>query len=111
KIPMPHQFTLYHYWRSSCSWRLRWALAYKGLSYQSVTVNLLKAEQKNDNYAKLNPAKFVPALIIDGEAFGESVPLIEWLEEQYPTPALLPKDPRSRLIVRQLTCTIASGIQ
>jgi maleylacetoacetate isomerase/maleylpyruvate isomerase len=108
---MPQTLTLHHYWRSSCSWRVRWALALKGVPYQSVPVNILKGEHRDPAYMALNPAGFLPCLEIDGEPYGESLALIEWIEETWPTPALLPQDPLSRLYVRQLALTIAAGTQ
>lgn len=103
--------TLYHYWRSSCSWRVRWALALKGVSYDAVPINLLKGEQAADSYLKQNPSGFVPALAIDGRFFGESMALCEWIDETWPEPALLPRAPKTRLIVRQLALTMVAGTQ
>jgi maleylacetoacetate isomerase len=106
------QPTLYHYWRSSCSWRVRWALALKGLSFQLQSIHLLEGEQRSPGYLKKNPAGFVPALeLTDGEVFGESLAILEWLEETHPTPALLPRTPRERLYVRNLAYIISSGTQ
>lgn len=102
---------LYHYWRSSCSWRVRWALALKGVAYESVPVNILNGEQNAPEYLAKNPAGFLPALTVDGRTVGESLAIIEWLEERWPAPALLPKDPLDRLHVRQLALTIAAGTQ
>jgi maleylacetoacetate isomerase len=105
------KFSLYHYWRSSCSWRVRWALALKGVSYDSVPVNLLAGEQTNAGYTEKNPACFVPAVEIDGRYFGESLAILEWIEETWPTPALLPKAPLDRLLVRQMALTVVAGTQ
>ena len=105
------KLTLYHYYRSTCSWRVRWALHYKGIAFESVAVNLLKGEQNQEQYALLNPMSYVPSLSIDGESFSESIAILEWLEEAYPNPSLLPQDPRSRMRVRQLYQLIGSGVQ
>ena len=105
------ELTLYQYWRSSCSWRLRWALAIKALPYKTVSVNLLKGEQKRPEYKRKNPAEFVPCLEIDGEIHCESLALLEWLDETYPGPSLCPGSPRERLWIRQLAHTIAVGVQ
>lgn len=102
---------LHHYWRSSCSWRVRWALNLKGVSYNTVAVNILTGEHQSPNYVKKNPSGFLPGLEINGKMFGESLAMIEWLEETYPQPALLPKDPFDRMRVRQLAMIIASGTQ
>lgn len=112
---MQPKLTLYHYWRSSCSWRVRWALKIKGLDYESKYINLLKKEQQLPEFQKINPAQYIPALIIDEggkqKVAGESLAILEWLEERWPTPALMPKNPLDRLWVRQLSLTIASGTQ
>lgn len=104
-------FSLYHYWRSSCSWRVRWALALKNVGYDSVPINLLSGEQQSAAYVAKNPAGFVPAVEIDGRFFGESLAILEWIEEKWPTPALLPKDPLDRLLVRQMALTVVAGTQ
>ncbi len=103
--------TLYHYWRSSSSWRVRWGLKIKGISYHDVPVNLLADAQKSPDYLKVNPVGFVPAIEINGKCFGESLAILEWLEEAHPLPALLPKDPLERLLVRQLMLQIACNTQ
>lgn len=102
---------LYHYWRSSCSWRVRWVLAIKGIPYESLPVNLLGKENLDPQYVTKNPSGFVPCLEIDGRAYGESLAIIEFIEELYPEPAILPSDPINKMIVRQLAYTIACGTQ
>src|SRR4051794_6007250 len=106
---MKHHLILYHYWRSSCSWRVRWALAIKGVKYESAHVNLLKNEQSTPQYRKKNPLGFVPCLEADGVAMGESLAIMEWIEENYPTPPLLPHDTFQRQKVRQLSLMIVAG--
>lgn len=103
--------TLYHYWRSSCSWRVRWALALKGLEYKSVPVNLLKNEHNELAYLKLNPSGQVPCLLVDGRPLSESLAIIEWLEETFPANPLLPKDPWLKAEIRSFVQMIAAGIQ
>ena len=103
--------TLYHYWRSSCSWRVRWALALKGLAYESIPVNLLTAEQLGEDYLRLNPMGHVPLLVEDGWAVADSIAIIEYLDQRHPSPALLPSDPRDRAHVRRLANIVASAIQ
>ena len=105
------QISLYHYWRSSCSWRVRWALALKGLAYESIPVNILTGEHQRPEYLARNPAGHLPTLVIDGRCYGESLALIEWLDETWPEPALYPAEPRARLHARQLALTIAAGTQ
>ncbi len=99
---------LYSYFRSSAAYRLRIALNLKGLDYDYVPVNLLKAEQKSDEYLRLNPQGLVPAMELpDGSTLGQSVALLEWLEETYPEPPLLPTDALARARVRSLIGSIA----
>ena len=110
KISSP-KITLHHYWRSSCSWRVRWALKIKGVPYDTVPVNILNGEQKSPAYLAKNPSGFLPGLEINGKVYGESLAMIDWLEEIYPEPSLLPQDPFDRMRVRQLAMIIASGTQ
>jgi maleylacetoacetate isomerase len=102
---------LHHYWRSSCSWRVRWALALKGLRYEAVPVNLLTGAQLTPEFRKISPAGAVPCLVADGAPLTESLAILEWLEERWPTPPLLPQDPVARHKARQLALTIAAGTQ
>ena len=102
---------LYSYFRSSAAYRLRIALELKGLDYDYVAVNLLKSEQAEDHYRSLNPIGLVPALELDShEVLGQSVAILEWLEEQYPSPALLPTDALARARVRAFVNVIACDI-
>lgn len=108
---MEKKLTLYHYYRSSCSWRVRWALNLKGLTYDSISINLLRDEHQSQAYIRHNPSAQVPTLKIGEQSFAESVAILEWLEESYPCPPLLPQDPLSRLRVRQLVQIVSSGTQ
>lgn len=103
--------SLYHYWRSSCSWRVRWALDLKGVSYQSIPVNILAGEHQSLAYREKSPAGLLPSIEVGGESFSESMAIIEWLDETVPEPPLLPKDPMGRMRVRQLALTIAAMTQ
>jgi len=105
-------FTLYTYWRSSASHRVRLALGYKGLAYEPVFVNLLKSEQRGDDYRTVNPIGHLPCLVVDGVKYVESTAIIELLEELHPEPALLPRtSPGDRARVRALMQLVNSGIQ
>lgn len=106
-----NQITLYHYWRSSCSWRVRWALHHKNLKYVDVPINLLKDEQNSPNFRAKNPGGFVPAIGVNGQIFGESLAILEWLEETHPSPSLLPGSATDRMRIRQVCHQIVSGIQ
>ena len=83
--------TLYTYWRSSASHRVRLALGFKGLAYEPVFVNLLKGEQRGDEYRAKNPIGHLPCLVVDGVKYLESTAIIELLEDLYPSPPLYPK--------------------
>ena len=103
---------LYDYWRSSACYRLRIALNLKGLTYTSEEVNLHPEVlgQNSDAYRAINPQQRVPAVIIDGKTHTQSMSIIDWLEETYPEPAFLPKDPDQRLRARAFADTIACDI-
>ena len=102
---------LYSYWRSSSSYRVRFALAVKKLSYEMVTVNLLAGEQKSDAHLSRSPTGHVPCLVVDGRPIIESVAIVELLEELYPDPPLFPKSPIDRARVRTIVEIVNSGIQ
>ncbi|XP_042876336.1 probable maleylacetoacetate isomerase 2 isoform X2 [Penaeus japonicus] len=102
---------LYSYFRSSCSWRVRIALAHKGVDYEYRAINLLKQEQVSDEYKMLNPIGQVPALIVSGNTLTQSISILEYLEEAFPKKPLLPKDLFKRAKVREICEIIGSGIQ
>jgi maleylacetoacetate isomerase len=102
---------LYTYWRSSCSYRVRIALGYKGLSWTPIHVNLLDGENKKSDYVKTSPTGYVPCLLVDGRPFVESVAICELLEEIAPSPPLLPKSPEDRARVRALVEVVNAGTQ
>jgi maleylpyruvate isomerase len=107
------KLTLYHYWRSSSSWRVRWAFAIKGLEARLVPVNLLSEETETPEHRARHPLGFVPALEIE-ESSGrkrtlcESLAIIEWCEELVPEPRLLPGDALDRARIRMLAEMINS---
>lgn len=108
---------LYHYWHSSCSWRVRAALAVKGLEVEATLVDISSTAMKQDDptYVAQNPMRQVPTLVVShGEnsyALGQSLPIIEYLEEVHPEPALFPKDPLARARARQIAEMVNAGIQ
>mmetsp|Transcript_60906 Transcript_60906/g.122088 ORF Transcript_60906/g.122088 Transcript_60906/m.122088 type:complete len:173 (+) Transcript_60906:74-592(+) len=102
---------LFSYFRSSCSYRVRIALAHKGVEHATRAVNLLKSEHKAPEFLALNPLGLVPALQIDGHTLAQSVAILEYLEETRPSPALLPGTPAERAQVRWLCQTICADTQ
>jgi maleylacetoacetate isomerase len=102
---------LFHYWRSSSSWRVRWALAHKNVAYESHAVDLLKGAQRDAEYVTRSPMGLVPCLMVDQRPLTESVAIIEWLEDSHPGPALYPRDPWARARTRQLVELVNSGTQ
>jgi maleylacetoacetate isomerase len=109
--PMHSSLTLYSYWRSSCSYRVRIALGAKSLPYELRPVNLLEGAQAHPDYTSLSQTGYVPALALSGEVFIESMAILELVEELHPTPALLPGTPTERARVRALCEMINAGIQ
>jgi maleylacetoacetate isomerase len=104
---------LYSYFRSSASYRVRIALNLKGLPYNIVPVHLLKdgGEQFAAEYRALNPDALVPSLqLADGDVLTQSLAIIEYLEEVYPAPPLLPTDPIDRAWLRSIALSIACDI-
>lgn len=102
---------LYGYYRSTSSYRVRIALALKGLEYQAVPVNLLKGEQREPAFTQLNPQGRVPALKVDsGELLVQSPAIIEYLEEVYPLPALLPGSAVQRAQARGVAALIGCDV-
>ncbi len=102
---------LYNFFRSGTSHRLRIALNLKGLTAEYVAVDLRREEHLGAAFKALNPQGLVPALVTDDEqVLIQSPAIIEWLEEMYPAPALLPKDPMRRARVRALAAIVGCDI-
>ncbi len=101
---------LYNYFRSSASYRVRIALALKGLDYDYLPVHLPRNEQFAESYAALSPARLVPLLKDDDTLVSQSLAIIEYLEETHPQPPLLPEAPAERARVRALALDIACEI-
>ena len=105
--------TLYTYFRSSASYRVRIALNLKGLAYERVTVHLTRGggEQLEPAFRAMNPNAVVPALKLDdGTVLTQSMAIIEYLDERHPSPPLLPKDPVQKALVRAAAQLIACDI-
>jgi maleylpyruvate isomerase len=102
---------LYTFFRSSASFRLRIALALKGLDYRSHLVSLPKMQHKDPAFLKVNPQGLVPALVDDrGHVFTQSIATIEYLDDIHPEPPLVPKDAESRWYVRALAQIVGCDI-
>ncbi len=102
---------LYSYFRSSASYRVRIALALKGLSYQTIAIHLVKGEHKEKPFISVNPQTRVPALKTDNdEVLIQSLAIIDWLDETHPQPPLLPTDPLLRARVRAVSHIIAMDV-
>ena len=101
---------LYGFWRSLASYRVRVALAMKGMHADEISIDLLKGKQNEGDYLAVNPQGVVPALVLDegGPPLFQSLAILEYLEEVCPQPALLPKDPRGRARVRGLALIAAA---
>ncbi len=101
---------LYNYFRSSASYRVRIALALKGLEYDYIPVHLTRNEQFKESYAALSPARLVP-LLRDGESIvTQSLAIVEYLDELHPQPPLLPGDATARARIRALALDVACEI-
>ncbi|MFM8795230.1 MAG: maleylacetoacetate isomerase [Betaproteobacteria bacterium] len=102
---------LFNYFRSSASFRVRIALALKGLDYRYISVHLPRREHLNESYAAVSASRLVPTLREDdGHLLTQSLAIIEYLEETHPDPALMPQDARGRARVRALAYDIACEI-
>ena len=101
---------LYGFWRSLATYRVRVALALKGLHAEEISIDLLKGKQLSDDYLAVNPQGVVPALVLDeaGSPLFQSLAILEYLDETQPQPPLLPKDPRGRARVRGLSLIAAA---
>jgi maleylpyruvate isomerase len=103
---------LYTFFRSSASYRVRIALNLKGLPYEQVPIHLRRGggEQLGPAYKAINPQGLIPALVDGGHTLTQSLAIIEYLEERYPQPALLPTDPAHRALVRSMALAIACEV-
>ena len=106
------EFALYGYFRSSAAFRVRIALNLKGMAAEPRFVHLLRGggEQHGAAYKALNPQALIPTLVHDGHAIGQSLAIIEYLDEIKPELPLLPREPLARARVRQIAYAIACDI-
>jgi maleylacetoacetate isomerase len=104
---------LHGYWRSGAAYRVRIGLNLKGVPYDQVSVHLVKngGEQNSPAYKALNPHGRVPTLVLDdGTAIVQSSAILEYLEETYPTPALLPPNSKGRARIRSICSIIGADV-
>jgi maleylpyruvate isomerase len=103
---------LYTFFRSSASYRVRIALNLKGLEYEQAPIHLRRGggEQLKPAYKAINPQALLPALEDEGQIFSQSLAIIEYLEERYPKPPLLPSDAAERAVVRSMALLIACEV-
>jgi maleylpyruvate isomerase len=107
---MSEKLVLHGYWRSGTSYRTRIALNVKNLTYEQAPIDLRAGEQKAEAFRALNPQALVPALETEYGILTQSSAILEWLEERYPEPALLPGTAAGRAIVRAMAMTVACDI-
>jgi maleylacetoacetate isomerase len=101
---------LHDYYRSSAAYRVRIALNMKGIAYEQRQVSLVDGAQKSDDYRALNPQGFVPMLEIDGLKLTQSLSIAVFLDQCYPEPMLMPRDPADGAHVRSMALAIACDI-
>ncbi len=102
--------TLYDYFRSSASFRVRIALNLKALPYKKMSVHLMKDEQHAPEFSAINPQHLVPVLQDDNKIITQSLAIIDYLDEVYPTPSLFPKDIYQKSLARSFALMIAADI-
>lgn len=101
---------LYTYFRSSAAFRVRIALNLKGLKPEQMFVHLRRHEQSSPSYQGINPQGLVPTLVHNGNTIGQSLAIVEYLDEIVPDPPLLPSNAIDRARVRELACIVACEI-
>lgn len=102
---------LYSYWRSTTAYRVRIALALKGLHYDTQAVDLARGDQLDADYAKVNPIAGVPTLVLDdGLVLTQSMAILDYLDRTHPSPPFVPEDPFAAAQVRAAAFVIACDI-
>ncbi len=107
---MTGRLVLHSMWRATAPYRVRLALALKGLEFDYAPVNLTTGEQSEAPYRSVNRQGLVPSLTVEGHTLTQSLAIIEWLEEVHPDPPLLPADPFERATVRAMAQIVACDI-
>ncbi|MET0271881.1 MAG: maleylacetoacetate isomerase [Phenylobacterium sp.] len=103
-------FTLHSAWRATAPYRTRIGLALKGIEYDYVPVDLIAGQQREPAYRAVNPQGLTPALDIGGHVLTQSLSILEWLEEAYPDPPILPRSALDRQVVRAMSLIVACDI-
>jgi maleylacetoacetate isomerase/maleylpyruvate isomerase len=103
-------FTLHSAWRATAPYRVRIGLALKGVAYDYAAVDLIAGDQRTPEYRAVNPQGLTPALDIGERVLTQSLAILEWLEEEYPEPAILPKAALDRQAVRTMAGIVACDI-
>lgn len=101
---------LHSAWRASAPYRVRIGLNLKGLDYTIQPVDLVSSQHHEEAYRALNAQALVPTLEVDGRRLTQSLAILEWLDETFPQPRLLPDDPFDRAIVRAMAEIVACDI-
>ena len=99
---------MYGFWRSIASFRVRVALRLKGIEFDETSIDILSGEQFEPGYDAINPAHALPAVVHDGNLLVQSLPIIEYLDQLYPEPPLLPADAKGRAYARALALITAA---
>jgi maleylpyruvate isomerase len=107
---MRAELVLHDYWRSGAGYRVRIGLNFKGLAYERRSIDLRTGAQGDQAYRALAPQGLVPALVRGEQVLTQSLAILEWLEETYPKPRLLPRDPMERALVRSMALLVAADI-
>jgi maleylacetoacetate isomerase len=105
-----NEIILFDYWRSSASYRVRIALSLKGVTYHSVPTSLIEGQHKASEYVARNPQGFVPMLSIDGHDLTQSLAIIDYLDANYPDPAMVSSNPADRAKTLAQALLIAADI-
>lgn len=101
---------LHGYWRSGATYRLRIALALKGICYEQINHDLRTGAHRASEYLSLNPQSLVPSLAVEDLLLTQSLAILEWLDETYPEPAILPPQTEARAIVRSMANLVCCDI-
>src|SRR5712675_2588286 len=101
--------TVYGFWRSIASFRVRVALRLKGLPFEEIPIDILSGEQFRQDYDAVNPERVVPTFIHDGHSLFQSLAIIEYLDDIQPKPRLIPEDAKERAYARSLALMTIAG--